>query len=107
MAAVTRQRRWALGTLAVLGAVVVVLIVVPAMLRERLGGIAERQMNACVNGYVAHVGAVDLNLLGLSVHVRDLRVTQDAHPEAPMLRIAHVSTSLNLAPMIRGRLVAR
>jgi Domain of Unknown Function (DUF748) len=95
--------RWAFGTLAVLGALV---IAMPFVAEKPLRAVAERQLNACVKGYNAHIGALDLRPISLSVHLRNLQISQDAHPDPPIVRIPRISTDVQLASMIRGRVVA-
>lgn len=99
----SRRWRWTLGALALL----IVLVIAGPFLAERpLRRVAERQLNACVDGYTAQIGRLDVHPLGLSVHLRDLHIGQDAHPDPPLVRIPRVSTDLRLAPLLRGRLVA-
>jgi len=102
----SRRRKWAIGTLAGLCLLVIAIILVPIVLENPLRGIAERQLNACVKGYTAHIGGLDVRPMGLSVDVRDLDVIQDVHPDVPIVRIPRVSTKLRLAQVLRGRLVA-
>lgn len=99
----SRRGRWTLGALALL----IVLVIAGPFLAERpLRRVAERQLNACLEGYTAQIGRLDVRPLGLSVHLRDLHIGQDAHPDPPLVRIPRVSTDLRLAPLLRGRLVA-
>ena len=99
----SRRWRWTLGALALL---IVLVTVVPILAAGPLRRVAERQLNACVHGYSARIGGLDVRPLGLSVHLRDLDIVQDAHPDTPLVRIPRVSTDLRLAPLLRGRLVA-
>ena len=99
----SRRWRWTLAALALL---IVLVTVVPFLAESPLRRVAERQLNACVQGYTAHIGRLDVRPLGLSVHLRDLHIVQDAHPDTPLVRIPRVSTDLRLAPLLRGRLVA-
>ena len=99
----SRRGRWTLGALALL----IVLVIAGPFLAERpLRRVAERQFNACVEGYTAQIGRLDVRPLGLSVHLHDLHIAQDAHPDPPLIRIPRVSTDLRLVPLLRGRLVA-
>ena len=80
----SRRWRWTLGALALL----IVLVIAGPFLAERpLRRVAERQLNACVDGYTAQIGRLDVHPLGLSVHLRDLHIGQDAHPDPPLVRI--------------------
>jgi hypothetical protein len=99
----SRRWRWTLGALALL----IVLVIAGPILAERpLRRVAERQVNACVEGYTAQIGGLDVRPLTLSVHLRDLYIAQDANPDPPLVRIPRVSTDLRLAPLLLGRLVA-
>jgi hypothetical protein len=82
-------------------------IVVPFFAAEPIRSMAERQMNACVKGYTAHIGAVDVRPLSLAVHVRDLQIVQDASRDPPMVRIRRISTDVRLGAMLRGRIIAK
>jgi hypothetical protein len=84
----------------------VLVIVVPFLAAKPLRGIAERQMNACVRGYTARIGAVDVRPLALAVHVHDLQIAQDAHPAPPIVRVRKISTGVQWAATMRGRIVA-
>jgi hypothetical protein len=99
-----RGWRWGLGALAVLSLCVVL---GPLVAERSLRRVAEQQLNACVKGYTARIGRLELRPLTFSVHVRDLQIEQDANPVPPITRIPRIATSLQLAAMMRGRLVAR
>jgi hypothetical protein len=99
----SRRWGWTFGVLLLL----VVLVIAVSFIAERpLRRLVERQLNACVQGYTAQIGGLDLRPLALSVRLRDLHVVQDAHPEPPLVLIPRVTTDLRLAPLLRGHLVA-
>jgi hypothetical protein len=101
----SRRRKWAVGTLSGLCLLVITLIVLPVLVEKPLRNAAERQFNACVKGYTVHLGGLDVRPMSLSVHIRDLDVTQDLHPDLPIARIPRISASLRLPPMLHGRIV--
>src|SRR4029453_10095530 len=97
-----RRRKWAVGTLAGLCLLVITLIVLPVLVEKPLRRTVERGFNACVKGYTVHLGGLRVRPMGLSVHVRDLDVIQDLHPDLPIARIPRISAHLRLAPMLHG-----
>lgn len=99
----SRRWRWTLGAPALL---IVFVMAVPFLAERRLRRVAEWHLNACVEGYTAQIGGFHVRPLALSVHLRDLHIAQDAHPDPPLVRIPRVSTDLRLMPLLRGRLVA-
>jgi hypothetical protein len=102
----SRRKKWVVGTLAGLCLPVITLIVLPVLVEKPWRGTVEREFNACVKGYTVHLGGLDVRPMGLSVHVRDLELIQDLHPDLPIARIPRISAHLRLAPMLHGRIVA-
>ena len=94
---------WIVGIPAIL---VVLLSAVSVLIDEPLRRVIERQMNERMTGYTARIGALDFHLIGLSIDFRDVQVTQNAHPDPPVLQIPRLSASVQWTAIVRGRVVA-
>jgi len=100
---VARYGRWIAGALV---AAIVTSYVVAMLLDAPLRRITERQMNARLKGYTVALGQLDFHPVGGSVELRDVVLSQVAHPEPPVLRVPHLVISVQWSALIRGRLVA-
>lgn len=99
------RRWWVLAA----GALVVLLVaaaVAAFLLDEPLRGYLERQANANLDGYTVAIGALDFHPLGFSIDFEDLVVSQDAHPDPPVVRIPRLTASVQWRELLRARLVA-
>jgi len=72
---------------------------------EPLRRYTETKMNYALKGYTARIGKLDLHPLGYSLDLHDVVITQDAHPDPPVLRITHLSASVHWRALLSGRLV--
>ena len=72
---------------------------------EPLRRYTETKMNYALKGYTARIGKLDLHPLGYSLDLYDVVITQDAHPDPPVLRITHLSASVHWRALLSGRLV--
>jgi hypothetical protein len=75
---------------------------VDGWLRQRV----EAGMNQRLTGYTARVGGLSLHPIGLSVTLRDVVMTQDAHPDPPVLSIPRLDASVQWRAIVFGRVVA-
>jgi uncharacterized protein DUF748 len=75
------------------------------MIDEPLRRYTEAKMNHALKGYTARIGKLDFHPLGYSLDLWDVVVTQDAHPDPAVLRIAHLSASVHWRALLSGRLV--
>jgi hypothetical protein len=98
-----RRWQWALGIVAV---VVALAVVVSFFLDEPLRRLVERRMNERLKGYTAHIGQLDFHPLGFSVDFYDVVVTQNAHPDPPVVRVKRLSASVEWKALLRGGVVA-
>src|SRR5262245_52048655 len=87
-------------------AILLILVYTLAFLTdEPLRRYTETKMNAALKGYTARIGKLDLHPLGYALDLYDVVITQDAHPDPPVLRIAHLSASVHWRALLSGRLV--
>lgn len=96
----------------VVGAGALVLIALAAVLAAYVAaGPIQRailaRLNDSIKGYHVAIEAVDLHPLTFSVDVRQVVLTQDAHPDPPIASVPVVSASLSWRDLLRGRVVGR
>jgi hypothetical protein len=75
------------------------------LIDEPLRRYTEAKMNHALKGYTARIGKLDFHPLGYSLDLWDVVVTQDAHPDPAVLRIARLSASVHWRALLSGRLV--
>jgi Domain of Unknown Function (DUF748) len=100
---VQRRWKWLLASLAV---VLLLAYAIAFLIDEPLRRLTERQMNARMPGYTARIGHLNFHPIGFAVDLTDLVVTQDAHPDPPVLHVAQLTASVQWSAIIRGRVVA-
>ena len=83
-----------------------IFLLAPLLLEGRVRSTIETQMNERLEGYSVSLSAVDLHLLGLAVSLKDLTITQDAHPDPPVAHIPVLNAGVQWSQILRGRLVA-
>jgi hypothetical protein len=96
----------------VVGAGVLVLIALAAVLAAYVAADPIQRailarLNDRIKGYHIAIEAVDLHPLTFSVDVRQVVLTQDAHPDPPIASVPAVSASLSWRDLVRGRVVGR
>ena len=100
------RKRWMWVVVSVLAVVLVLAYAIAFLIDEPLRRMTESQMNARLKGYTARIGTLDFHPIGFSVDFYDVVVTQDAHPDPPVMRIKHLGASVQWSAIIRGRIVA-
>ena len=98
-----------IGRRALLIAAAMVLLVVYAVsflfdepLRQRL----ERQMNASLVGYTAHIRAVRFHPFNFALTLKDTRIVQDRSPKPPVADLPRLDASVHWRALLHLRLVA-
>lgn len=71
-----------------------------------LGNDLERRMNAALQGYQVEIAKIDFNPFDLSLTFFDLTVSQDAHPQPPVILVPKLFISVHWAKLLTGNLVA-
>src|SRR5215475_1358384 len=80
-------------------------IPIAALTDEPMRRYTETKMNQALKGYTARIGKLDFHPLGYSLDLYDVVITQDAHPDPPVLQIARLSASVQWRALLSGRLV--
>jgi Domain of Unknown Function (DUF748) len=88
-----------------LAALLIIVLTVAFLVDEPMRRYTETKMNHALKGYTARIGKLDFHPLGYSLDLYDVVITQDAHPEPPVLRIAQLSASVHWRALLSGRLV--
>jgi len=79
---------------------------VAVVIDEPLRRYTETKVNRALKGYTARITSLDFHPLGLSLDLKDVTVTQDAHPDPAVLHTERLSASVHWRALLRGRLVA-
>jgi hypothetical protein len=98
-----RGWRWLGVLLAImLWSAVAVMLYGNAFVRTRM----ESALNAQLKGYTVTLPRLDLNLFGFSVTLRDVRITQDAHPKPPVAYLPALNAGVDWRALLSARMVA-
>ena len=62
-------------------------------------------MNARLQDYTVRIGALDFQPFGFSVDLKDVSITQDAHPDPPVARVSTLSASVQWRALLHARVV--
>ncbi len=89
-----------------LAIVLVVVYSVALVIDEPLRRYTEAKVNRALKGYTARITSLDFHPLGLSLDLKDVKITQDAHPDPAVFHIERLSASVHWRALLRGRLVA-
>src|SRR5918992_5961793 len=100
------MRRWWIWVAGAVALLVMAAVVGSFFIDEPLRRYIERQMNARLQGYTVRIGALDFHPLGFSVDVKDVSLTQDAHPDPPVARVPELSASVQWRALLRAGGVA-
>jgi uncharacterized protein DUF748 len=98
-----RVARWLVGALVLL---VVVLLAVDAFIDEPLRRRMEADLDARLEGYQVRLGGLDLSPFGFALELKNLVVSQDAHPDPPVLRVPRLRASVQWRALLHGAVVA-
>lgn len=103
---ILRRSRTLRIALMVLGALIVIGVYLDRGLDRPLREAVERRINASLVGYTAKVGRLDFHLMGLSMDLERVVVTQDAHPDPPVIRLPRLRMSVHWTDLLVLHLVA-
>jgi uncharacterized protein DUF748 len=100
------MRRWWIWVAGAVALVAVAAVVASVFIDEPLRRYLERQMNARLQGYTMHIGALDVHPFGVSVELEDVGIMQDAHPDPPVAGVPQLTASVQWRALLRARVVA-
>ena len=99
------RRHWVLITVPIV-LLVIAAYVLAFMLDEPLRRITQGKMNHALKGYTANIKRLDFHPFGFSLDLRHVTITQDEHPDPPVLLVERLSASVHWRALLSGRLVA-
>jgi len=99
------RRHWVVIS-APIAIMLVVAYAVAFLSDEPLRQYTEAKMNRALKGHTARIKTLDFHPLGFSLDLRDVAITQDAHPDPAVLQIERLSASVHWRALLSGRLVA-
>src|SRR5512140_2127653 len=85
--------RWLHWAVAVLGGLLLVLFIASFFLDEPLRKTMERNMNDHLKGYSVRLSGLHFQLIGLSITLKGLTVSQQAHPAPPVAEFPYLKAS--------------
>ena len=100
-----RRKAFRLAVYATAGLVVTAAIL-DRVLDRPLKGIVERRMNEHLVGYTAHVGRSNFHVIGLALVLEGVAVSQNAHPDPPVIDIPRLRMSVHWTDLLVLRVVA-
>ena len=98
-----RRSRWILGGIALFLAL---LVIASFFVDEPLRRLIEDRMNASLKGYTARIDRLRFHPIGGSLTLHNLVMSQDAHPDPPVLLIEELEASVQWKALFLGRVVA-
>ena len=75
------------------------------LIDEPLRRYTEAKMNHSLKGYTARIGQLDFHPFGFSLDLYEIVITQDAHPDPPVMRVERLSASVHWRALLSGKLV--
>lgn len=99
----SRAFRWGFGIPA---AVVVVIFCASFLLDEPLRRITETKLNRDLKGYTVRLPALHIQLLNLSLSLKEMTIIQQAHPDHPVASFPLLKASIHWSEILAGKLVA-
>lgn len=98
----SRVLRWGFGISA---AVAVVIFCASYLLDGHLRRITETKLNRDLKGYTVRLPALHVQLLTLSISLKEMTVIQQAHPDHPVATFPLLKASINWSGILAGKLV--
>lgn len=98
-----RRGRWIVGGIALFLAL---LVVASFFVDEPLRRYIEGQMNERLKGYTARIERLSFHPIGASLTLFNIVMTQDAHPDPPVLHVGRLDASVQWKALFFGRVVA-
>ena len=99
----SKALRWVIGIPVTLA---LVLFVGSFLIDEPLRSAMERNINRDLKGYSVRLPKLHLQLLNLSLTLKEMTVVQQAHPEPPVVYLPLLKASIHWREIFSGKLVA-
>jgi len=99
--------RWCTGISAILILILLVLFIASYFLDEPLRGSMENRMNSSLKGYSVRLPKLHFQLIGFSMTLKGLTVSQKAHPDPPVAYFPVLQARIIWHEILSGKLVAK
>jgi hypothetical protein len=100
------MRRWWIWLVGVVGLLLVAAVIGSLFIDEPLRRYVEQQMNAQLQGYTVHIGALDVHPFSFSADLKEVIIRQDAHPDPPIIHVPELRASVQWRTLLSRRVVA-
>jgi uncharacterized protein involved in outer membrane biogenesis len=100
------MRRWWIWLVGAVGLLLVAAVIGSLFIDEPLRRYVERQMNAQLQGYTVHIGALDVHPFSFSADLKEVVIRQDAHPDPPIMHVPELRASVQWRALLSRRVVA-
>ncbi|MEN6623564.1 MAG: hypothetical protein ABFD50_18720, partial [Smithella sp.] len=95
---------WSVG---LVFSILLLLFILSFFLDEPLRKSVEKKINSDLKGYSVKLNKLHLQLVGLSVTLKDLSVIQNVHPEQAIAKFSYIRASIHWREMFSGKVVAK
>ena len=99
--------RWCTGISTILILILLVLFIASYFLDEPLRGSMENRMNGSLKGYFVRLPKLHFQLVGFSMTLKGLTVSQKAHPDPPVAYFPVLQARIIWHEILSGKLVAK
>ncbi|TSK07448.1 MAG: DUF748 domain-containing protein [Geobacter sp.] len=93
---------WVVG---VLIALVLIVFIASFFIDEPLRRSTEKRMNQSLKGYSVRLPKLHFSLIGLSITLKGLTISQQAHPQPPVAEFPYLRASVQWREILSGKLV--
>ncbi|TGU74757.1 DUF748 domain-containing protein [Geomonas terrae] len=100
--AVPKVLLWVVG---VLIALVLLVFIASFFIDEPLRRTTEKRMNQSLKGYSVRLPKLHFSLIGLSITLKGLTISQQAHPQPPVAEFPYLRASVQWREILSGKLV--
>ncbi|WP_129124985.1 DUF748 domain-containing protein [Geomonas oryzae] len=100
--AVPKVLLWVVG---VLIALVLLVFIASFFIDEPLRRTTEKRMNQSLKGYSVRLPKLHFSLIGLSITLKGLTISQQAHPKPPVAEFPYLRASVQWREVLSGKLV--
>src|SRR4051812_15794608 len=98
--------RWSLWIVGGFMGLLLLLVIASFFVDEPLRRTMEANMNRDLKGYSVKLPGLHFELIGLSVTLKGLTVSQEAHPTPPVAEFPELHAHVHFRGLLHGRLVA-
>ena len=89
-----------------IGFVLILVFALAYLIDEPLRRRMESDLNNRLKGYTVRIGRADFHPIGLSIDLEEAVISQNEHPDPPILEIPNLSASVHWKALLFGRIVA-